>query len=380
MATTVVDLANGAAEVIANGRHVDFLERLDEVQARVSRRKRVASWLEGVGNAAVQLMTGVAIVLSLAVAIPAVTSGALAGVNLAVVVLLMIASFEAVAGLPEAFQHLGANLEAAQRIFTVIDAPSPVVEPVQPVPVPSSGGLELDDAWIRYVDDVLRGVSLRLDEGRRIALVGETGAGKTTIADVLVRFRDLDRGVYTIGGLDVRNCRSEDVRRIVGVVGDDAHLFKATLGENLRVGDPEATDDRLLGSLQAVALGEWFEALPTGLETMIGPGAVSGGEQRRIALARALLAEFPVLILDEPTAGLDESTASKVMEVFLEATRGRTTLLITHRLEGLEDVDEILVLEDGRIVIRGSHEELLTLSDRYRRMWDLEEGELRLIP
>jgi ABC-type multidrug transport system fused ATPase/permease subunit len=113
---------------------------------------------------------------------------------------------------------------------------------------------------------------------------------------------------------------------------------------------------------------------------MIGPGAVSGGEQRRIALARALLAEFPVLILDEPTAGLDESTASKVMEVFLEATRGRTTLLITHRLEGLEDVDEILVLEDGRIVIRGSHEELLTLSDRYRRMWDLEEGELRLIP
>jgi len=381
LATAVVDLTNGAAEVIAYGRQEDFLERLAEMQGRVSRRKRLASWLEGVGNAGVQLMTGVAIVLSLAVATPAVASGALAGVNLAVVVMLMMASFEAVAGLPEAFQHLGASLESAKRIFAVIDAPSPVVEPAEPVPVPSSGGLELNDAWLRYdADEVLRGVNLRLDEGWRIALVGESGAGKTTIADVLVRFRDLECGVYTIGGIDARGCLSEDVREVVGAVSDDAHLFRATLGENLRVGSPDAVDVGLVELLDAVGLGGWFERLPDGLETMIGPGVVSGGEQRRIALARAMLAEFPVLILDEPTAGLDESTASKVMEVFLEATRGRTTLLITHRLEGLEDVDEILVLEDGRITARGTHEELLRRSGRYRRMWDLEEGELRLIP
>jgi len=381
LATVVIDLTNGAAEVIAFGRQADFLERLDDLQERVSHRERLASWLEGVGTAAVQLMTGVAIVLSLAVAVPAVASGVLTGVNLAVVVLLMMASFEAVAGLPEAFQHLGASLDSARRIFTVIDAPSPVVEPFAPVAVPSSGGLELHDAWLRYgEDEVLRGVSLRLDRGRRIALVGESGAGKTTIADVLVRFRDLDRGMYTIGGIDTRECLSEDVREYVGVVSDDAHLFKATLGDNLRVGDPDAGSDRLVEVLDRVRLREWFGSLPDGLDTEIGSGLVSGGEQRRIALARAMLAEFPVLILDEPTAGLDESTASKVMGVFMEATRGRTTLLITHRLEGLEDVDEILVLEDGHIVARGTHEELQSRNERYRRMWELEEGELTLIP
>jgi len=302
-------------------------------------------------------------------------------VNLAVVVVLMMASFEAVAGLPEAFQHLGASVESARRIFTVIDAPSAVIEPVESVAVPSSAGLVLNDAWLRYgEDEVLRGVNLRLDVGRRIALVGGSGAGKTTIADVLVRFRDLDRGIYSIGGIDTRRYLSKDVREVVGVVSDDAHLFKASLGENLRVGDPDAGNGRLVEALDAVRLGEWFGALPEGLDTEIGSGFVSGGEQRRIALARAMLTEFPVLILDEPTAGLDESTASKVMEVFMEATRGRTTLLITHRLEGLQDVDEILVLEDGQIAAQGTHEELLTRNDRYRRMWDLEKGELRLIP
>jgi thiol reductant ABC exporter CydC subunit len=381
VATAVVDLTNGAAEIIAYERQTDFLDRLDDVQDRVGRKERLAAWLEGVGTAAVQLMTGVAIVLSLAFATPAVASGALSGVNLAVVVLLMMASFEAVAGLPEAFQHLGASLESAQRIFSVIDAPSPVTEPVTPARVPSSGVLELTDAWLRYdEDEVLRGVNLRLGEGRRIALLGGSGAGKTTIADVLVRFRDLDEGSYTIGDVDTRDCLSEDVRKVVGVVSDDAHLFKASIGENLRVGNPDAGDGRLLDALDAVGLGRWFEALPDGLDTVIGQGSVSGGEQRRIALARAMLAEFPVLILDEPAAGLDESTASKVMRVFMEATRGRTTLLITHRLEGLEDVDEILVLEDGRIAARGTHDELLTCSDRYQRMWDLEKGELRLIP
>jgi thiol reductant ABC exporter CydC subunit len=381
LATAVVDLTNGAAEVIAYGRQADFLRRLDEVQDRTSRRERFASWLEGVGNAAVQLMTGVAIILSLAAAIPAVASGVLTGVNLAVVVVLMMASFEAVAGLPEAFQHLGASVESARRIFTVIDAPSAVIEPVESVAVPSSAGLVLNDAWLRYgEDEVLRGVNLRLDVGRRIALVGGSGAGKTTIADVLVRFRDLDRGIYSIGGIDTRRYLSKDVREVVGVVSDDAHLFKASLGENLRVGDPDAGNGRLVEALDAVRLGEWFGALPEGLDTEIGSGFVSGGEQRRIALARAMLTEFPVLILDEPTAGLDESTASKVMEVFMEATRGRTTLLITHRLEGLQDVDEILVLEDGQIAAQGTHEELLTRNDRYRRMWDLEKGELRLIP
>lgn len=381
LATAVVDLTNGAAEVIAYGRQTDFLERLNQVQDRSNRRERLSSWLEGVGSAAVQLMTGTAIVLALAVAVPAVRTGALSGVNLAVVVMLMMASFEAVAGLPEAFQHLGASLASAERIFSVIDTRSPVPEPSDPVPVPPFGGLALEEAWLRYDTDwVLRGVNLRLDRGRRIALVGESGAGKTTIADALVRFRNLDRGTYAIGGVDARSCSTSEIRRVIGLVSDDAHLFKSTLGENLRIGAPDAADERLLEVLDAVRLGEWFRQLPDGLGTEIGAGLVSGGEQRRIALARALLAAFPVLILDEPTAGLDEATASDVMDVFLDATRHRTTLLITHRLHGLEDVDEILVLEGGRIAARGTHAELLDSDERYSRMWELETGQLHLDP
>jgi thiol reductant ABC exporter CydC subunit len=379
LATTVIDLTDGAAEVVAYGRQDAFLHRLERVQERAGRRERSAARLEGVGTAAVQLMTGGAIVLALAVAVPAVVAGALSGVNLAVVAMLIMASFEAVAGLPEAFQHLGASLESAERIFSVIDAPSPVAEPAEPILVPSSGPVELNDAWLRYDGDwVLRGVTVRLDEGRRVALVGESGAGKTTIADVLVRFRDLDRGSYTIGGVDARRCLSEDVRTVIGLVSDDAHLFRATVGENLRVGRPDADDRRLLGALDAVGLADWLDELPDGLDTLIGAGLVSGGEQRRIALARALLADAPLLVLDEPTAGLDESTASKVMEAILGATRERTTLLITHRLEGLTEMDEILVLEDGRIAARGTHTELLAAGGRYRRMWELEAGTLVL--
>lgn len=380
LTASVVDIAGGAAEIVAFGQEAAFLEQLEEVQERLDRRGWQSTWLEGVGTAAVQLMTGVAIILSLAVAVPAVVSGTLAGVNLAVVAMLMVASFEAVAGLPEAFQHLGAGLESADRILSLIDAPPPIAEPSDPSVVPAAGAVELSDAWLRYDGDwVLQGVNVRLDRGRRIALVGESGAGKTTIADVLVRFRNLEAGGYSIGGIDATACRAEDVRRIIGLVGDDAHLFHATLAENLRVGAADADDARLVEVLDAVRLGEWCRALPEGLATELDTSVVSGGERRRIALARALLAEFPVLILDEPTAGLDESTATQVMDVVLDATRGRTTLLISHRLEGLEVMDEILVLEHGEIAARGTHEELLAAGGRYRRMWDLEAGELELI-
>jgi len=379
LATSVVDIVRGSAEIVAFGQQASVLTHLEEVQERLGRRERHSAWLEGVGTAAVQLMTGVAIILSLAVAVPAVASGTLAGVNLAVVAMLMTASFEAVAGLPEAFQHLGASLESADRIFSVIDAPSPIVEPIEPLAIPLAGTLELADAWLRYDDNwVLRGVNVRVDQGRRVALLGESGAGKTTIADVLVRFRNLDRGAYTIGGIDAAACSSDGVRRVVGAVSDDAHLFRASLAENLRIGDPNAEDERLAEVLEAVRLGEWLGGLPDGLATEVGAGLVSGGEQRRIALARALLAEFAVLILDEPTAGLDEETAARVMDVVLDATRGRTTLLITHRLEGLADVDEILVLDDGKITARGTHTELLAVEGRYRRMWELEAGKLIL--
>lgn len=381
LATTIVDLIEGAPEVIAFGRQEDMLGRLGDVGARSERREREAAWLEGVGSGAVTLMTGLAVVLALSVAVPQVGAGRLDGVNLAVIAMLVIATFEAVAVLPEAFQHLGSSLDSARRLFGILDAPAPIEDPQDPVPVPTDGDVEVTGAWLRYGEKepwVLRGVDLRLEPGRRVAIVGESGVGKTTIADVLVRFRNLDRGRMTIGGVDVRRCRADEVRKIIGLVDDTAHIFSATIAENLRIGDPDAGETELLRILDRVRLGDWVDALPEGLDTPIGRGVISGGQQRRLALARALLTEFPVLVLDEPSAGLDETTAVAVMGDYLAATRGRTTLLITHRLEGLAEMDEIIVMEEGRVAARGTHEQLLAEGGRYRRMWDLEQGSLTL--
>jgi ABC-type multidrug transport system fused ATPase/permease subunit len=199
---------------------------------------------------------------------------------------------------------------------------------------------------------VLRGVDLRLDPGKRVALVGPSGAGKTTVTNLLLRFLDPVEGRMTIAGRDAREYRQADVRRTFALAGQEAHLFSSTIRENLRLARPEASDAELHGALRRARLGEWVASLPDGLDTLVGEegNAVSGGQRQRLVLARALLADAPVLVLDEPTAHLDPSTATALMDDVLDATADKTVLLITHRPEGLERMDEIVALDAGRVV------------------------------
>ena len=218
---------------------------------------------------------------------------------------------------------------------------------------------------------VLRGVDLDLAPGRRVALVGPSGAGKSTLADVLVRFLPVDGGEATLDGVPLDRFSSDDVRRVVGLVEQSPHLFATTLAENLRVGRRSAGDEELADVLARVGLGDWLAGLPAGLATRVGPAGtrLSGGQRQRVAVARALLADFPILVLDEPAEHLDPAAADTLTADLLALTEGRSTLFITHRLVGLDQVDEIVVLDDGRVVERGTHADLVTAGGRYAGLW-----------
>jgi ABC-type multidrug transport system fused ATPase/permease subunit len=195
-----------------------------------------------------------------------------------------------------------------------------------------------------------------LAPGRRVALVGPSGAGKTTVVNLLLRFLDPEEGRVTLGGTDIRECRQEDVREIFAVAGQDAHIFSTTIRENVRLAQPGASDEEIERALERARIDQWVRSLPDGMDTMVGEEGtqLSGGQRQRLALARAFLADSQVLVLDEPTSQLDAPTASELVRDALAAAGDRSVLLITHRLEGLELVDEVVLLDDGRTSVLGS--------------------------
>lgn len=378
LATRVTDLLGGTAELTVAGAlpaRQEQLRAADTLLTRIASRAAAATALGGGLSA---LVCGLTVVAAAAVGVPAVNDGRLSGVALAVVVLTPLAAFEAVAGLPLAVQYRQRVARSAERVFEVLDAPVPVQEPRIPAEEPGSPfPLEARGLSARYPGsghDALASLDLTLTPGRRIAVVGPSGSGKTTLAQVLLRFLDASSGTYRLGGVEASALDSDTVRRSVGLCAQDAHVFDSTIRENLRLARPGATDAELADALSRARLLDWVRALPEGLDTAVGEhGArLSGGQRQRLALARALLADFPVLVLDEPAEHLDLPTADALTADLLAATRGRATVLITHRLTGLEAVDEVLVLDAGRVVQRGPYAGLAAEDGPLRRMLERE--------
>jgi thiol reductant ABC exporter CydC subunit len=378
LSSTMVEGIQGLADLLAcsqeqrQARRVEALGReLGEVQLRLAR-------VLALQNAAGILLSSLGMWAVLCLAIPMVTAGGIEGVFLPVIVLATLASFEAVLPMPLAAQSLEHHLEAARRLFAIVDAEPAVREPAIPEPVPERFGLEVKNLRFSYPASqgayALDDISFSLPSGSRLAVVGPSGAGKSTLIHLLLRFWDYEEGEIHLEGMNLRNFATEDLRRRIAVVAQNTYLFAATVRENLLIARPQASEEDLIRAATAAQIHDFLKELPQGYDTWIGESGLrlSAGQRQRLALARALLKDAPLLILDEATANLDPLTEKEVIETLYAAVQGRTILAVTHRLVGLEAMDEILVLNGGKVVERGRHGELLYENGLYRRMWELQ--------
>ena len=374
LSAELVELVSGAAELAVYGRETQWAERIETADASLAASERPGAWISGVTSGAGVAIGGAAMIAVAAIGVQATANGQLDGVLLAGIVFLTIGAFEAVVGLPDAAQRLTACAQAAARLESVTEAPVPVSDPLSPAPVPLAGSLVFDQVSVEFdgrQQAALSDVSATLAPGARIALVGASGAGKTTLASCAVRFLDPSSGRVTLGDTDIRELSQDALRSAVRLVSQDAYLFTTTIAQNVRLASPDASDEQIIAALSRAGLGPWIASLPDGIETLVGEeGAeVSGGQRGRIALARGFIAPSQIVILDEPTANLDAFGARDLLSAIgSERSDRRAMLVITHTVEGLEEFDEIIVLEAGAVVERGNWAELIAAEGALARL------------
>jgi ATP-binding cassette subfamily C protein CydC len=378
LGSQLVDGIQGLADLLAFGQGASRGQQISSTGKQYGETQKQMARINGIHSALGTLLTNLGLWLVLVLTIPQVTAGNIKGVMLGTFALMTLASFEAVTPLPLAAQMWNASREAARRLFEVVDAEPAVTDDIRYSNVDiRASDIEFSNLSFAYPTQwkpALQDVSFALSEGKFIAIVGPSGAGKSTIANLLLRFWDYEDGDIALGGASLKTLEQDEVRKRIALVSQNSYFFNTSIRENLRMARRGVTSEQMEDAARAVHIHEFVMKLPQRYDTLIGEQGLrlSGGERQRLAIARALLKDAPILIFDEPTANLDPLTEKEVLATLFETMRRKTCLLITHRLIGLENVDEILVMNEGKIVERGRHEDLLVKSGVYRRLWDLQ--------
>lgn len=365
----------GLAELAVLGATPEHRVRDERIDSRLIHDQDRGLALEAAAAALAVFAAGLAIAFTWFLAAPAAASGHTDPLFLPLLVFVVLASTEAVQALPAAFRALGDTLAAARRVFQIADENPAIAETAHALETISGHALAFDNVRFRYGPDLgwaLDCVSFDLPAGAAVAIVGPSGAGKSSLAQLLLRFYDPQAGSIRLGGRPLADYGLEALRTQFAWAAQSTRLFSTTIRENLRLAAPAADDADLWAALEAVRLAGELRAFPRGLDHFVGAGgmALSAGQARRLALARAWLSPAPILLLDEPTEGLDTANERAIVEWFANERGARSLLLITHRLAGLERMDAIVVMDRGRIVERGTHGELLARDGFYRRMAD----------
>jgi ATP-binding cassette subfamily C protein CydC len=366
----VVEGLLGLAEIIVFGAGPRFRENVRTSQSELLAGQRRMAHIRGLSAAAMHVLCGAAVLAALFLGCGRVSAGRLDGAALALIALAVTASFEAVSVLPAAFQFLSRTRAAGRRLLDVVEAAPPVSFTAATQPIGEKLDIAFENVSFRYRPELppaLDQVNITVRQGQRLAVVGESGAGKSTLANLLVRFFDPQTGAIRIGGTDIRELSEQALRQAVVVLSQQSHLFSATVRENLLIGRPQASDSELRSTLATARLADFVDGLPEGLDTWIGEAGrlLSAGQARRLAVARAVVRDAPIWVLDEPTEGLDRRTESELIESLLEVTTGRSVLWITHRLMGMEGLDRVMVMEKGRVADQGTHTDLLARHPGY---------------
>jgi ATP-binding cassette subfamily B multidrug efflux pump len=304
-------------------------------------------------------------------------SGHISPGELYLVVTLVRQFFEPLMQLAEKFNILQSAMASSERLFTLLDTKATIVDPAKPVALTNvKGAVAFKNVWFAYNEGewVLRDVSFEAKPGQTIAFVGHTGAGKSSIINLLTRFYDVQRGEVLIDGVNVKSMAQNDLRRHVGLVAQDVFLFTGDIRSNIRLGNPEITDEQIEAAARAVGADEFIRALPGGYaEPVVERGAtLSAGQRQLISFARALAFDPPILVLDEATANIDSETEAQIQSALRTLTQGRTTFIVAHRLSTIQHADQIIVLHKGQIRERGTHAELLAQEGLYYKLWRLQ--------